>query len=59
MARVGSKLRKTARESEKKLEALRIALVEGEQSGRPIPFDFEEFIAKKLRKRSPQPEQGS
>jgi hypothetical protein len=35
--------------SAKKLEALRAALVEGEQSGKPTQFDFEAFIATKLR----------
>lgn len=38
-------------EQEAKLAALRVALVEGEQSGTPTSFDFEAFIA---RKRSPQ-----
>ena len=52
MARADRKLPKMERESVKKLEALRAALVEGEQSGRPTPFDFEEFIARKLRERS-------
>ena len=27
-----------------KFEALRQALIEGEQSGEPTPFDFDEFI---------------
>ncbi len=30
-------------------EALRRALIEGEQSGIAIPFDFEEFIASKRK----------
>jgi len=34
-------------EQEVKLEALRSALVEGEQSGASTPFDFEAFIAGK------------
>jgi antitoxin ParD1/3/4 len=34
-------------EQEAKLEALRAALIEGEQSGPSTPFDFEEFIARK------------
>jgi antitoxin ParD1/3/4 len=39
-------------EQEAKLEALRAALIEGEQSGPSTPFDFEAFIA---RKRESQP----
>ncbi len=35
-------------EQEVKLEALRAALIEGEQSGPATPFDFEGFIARKL-----------
>ena len=31
-------------EREMKVEALRAALVEGEESGTPAPFDFDEFI---------------
>lgn len=34
-------------EHETKLEALRQALVAGEQSGAPRPFDFDAFIARK------------
>ena len=34
-------------EHEAKLEALRAALIEGEQSGAPTPFDFDEFIEQK------------
>ena len=34
-------------ESETKLEALRNALIEGEQSGPATPFDFDAFIAGK------------
>jgi len=41
-------------EREAKLEALRGALVEGEDSGPSTPFDFDEFIAKK-RKSRPRP----
>ncbi len=36
-------------EREAKLEALRAALVEGEQSGPCTPFDFDEFIEEQLR----------
>ncbi|MFT8247177.1 type II toxin-antitoxin system ParD family antitoxin [Roseomonas sp. BN140053] len=38
-------------EQEAKLEALRAALIEGEESGPSIPFDFDAFIA---RKRQPK-----
>jgi antitoxin ParD1/3/4 len=31
-------------ERETKLEALRNALIEGEQSGEPVPFDLEDFL---------------
>jgi len=34
-------------EREMKLVALRAALVEGENSGSPAPFDFDAFIARK------------
>jgi antitoxin ParD1/3/4 len=34
-------------EQEAKLEALRAALVEGENSGPSTPFDFEAFVARK------------
>jgi len=34
-------------EREASLEALRAALIEGENSGTSTPFDFEEFIARK------------
>jgi len=30
-----------------KIEALRVALIEGEESGPSTPFDFEAFIARK------------
>jgi antitoxin ParD1/3/4 len=36
-------------EQEAKLEALRAALIEGEQSGLATPFDLEEFLAEKRR----------
>jgi antitoxin ParD1/3/4 len=39
-------------EREAKLDLLRAALVEGEQSGPAAPFDFEAFIDRKSRKRS-------
>lgn len=32
-------------ERERKIEALRAAIIEGEESGEPEPFDFDEFIA--------------
>jgi antitoxin ParD1/3/4 len=36
-------------EQEAKLEALRAALIEGEESGAPQRFDFDEFLAEKRR----------
>ena len=42
-------------EQEARLEALRAALIEGEQSGPSTAFDFEAFIA---RKRETQPPVG-
>lgn len=37
-------------EREIKIEALRAALVEGEQSGASTPFDFDDFIKRKRQK---------
>jgi antitoxin ParD1/3/4 len=34
---------------ESQLEVLRTALIEGEQSGLSVPFDFDEFIARKRK----------
>jgi len=42
-------------ERESKLDALRAALIQGEQSGPATPFDFDEFIERKSRKRAPTP----
>ena len=39
-------------EHEAKLEALRAALIEGEQSGPSTAFDFEAFIKRKRKARS-------
>ena len=36
-------------EQDAKLEALRAALIEGEESGEPQPFAFDEFLAEKRR----------
>ena len=36
-------------EREAKLEALRAALIEGEESGEPQPFDFDTFLVEKRR----------
>jgi antitoxin ParD1/3/4 len=38
-------------EREARLEALRAALIEGEQSGPSTPFDFESYIARKRKSR--------
>jgi len=40
-------------EREAKLDALRAALIEGEESGRSTPFDFEAFIAQKRKSQLP------
>jgi antitoxin ParD1/3/4 len=40
-------------EHEAKLEALRNALIEGEEGGPSTPFDFEEFVARKRASRPP------
>ena len=39
-------------EREAKLDVLRAALIEGEQSGPATPFDFDAFIDQKSRKRA-------
>ena len=43
---VGADLR-LLEEQEAKLDALRMALIEGEKSGASTSFDFEDFIARK------------
>lgn len=40
-------------EQEARLEALRAALVDGENSSPATPFDFDTFIASKLKSSSP------
>ena len=40
-------------EHDARLTALQAALIEGEQSGASVPFDFEDFIACKRSKKSP------
>ena len=40
-------------EREAKLAALRAALIEGEESGPAVPFDFDEFVAQMQREKSP------
>lgn len=40
-------------EQEAKLDALRAALIEGEESGPATPFDFDEFIERKSAGRRP------
>lgn len=42
-------------EREAKLQALRTALIEGENSGPSTPFDFEAFIARKRKQGMPKP----
>ena len=42
-------------EQEAKLEALRAALIEGEESGEPQPFDFDEFLKKMHEKYAKRP----
>lgn len=39
-------------EHELQIERLRAAIIEGEESGEPQPFDFDEFLARKNRERS-------
>jgi antitoxin ParD1/3/4 len=34
------------------IEAIRAALIEGEESGEPRPFDFDAFLATKRKKRA-------
>lgn len=36
-------------EHEMQIERLRAAIIEGERSGQPEPFDFDEFLAQKHR----------
>ena len=37
-------------DKETKMAALRAALIEGERSGSPVPFDVEEYVAKKTNR---------
>ncbi len=39
-------------EHELQIERLRAAIIEGEESGEPEPFDFDVFLARKHRERS-------
>ncbi len=41
-------------EHEAKLEALQAALIEGEQSGLPVPFDSEEFLKEMRERHAPE-----
>ncbi len=41
-------------EREAKLDALRAALIAGEESGPPRPFDIDEFLAERHKERSPR-----
>jgi antitoxin ParD1/3/4 len=41
-------------EHEARLAALQAALVEGERSGEPEPFDFDDFIEEKRKAATPQ-----
>lgn len=38
---------------EAELEAIRAAIIEGEESGEPQPFDFEMFVERKRAERGP------
>ena len=40
------------RDQDEEIEALRAALIEGEESGEPRPFDFDAFLAMKREKRA-------
>lgn len=40
------------RDDDAKLEALKAALIEGEESGEPIEFDFKAFIDRKRARRA-------
>lgn len=40
------------REDDAKLEALKAALIEGEESGEPVEFDFKAFIEQKRSRRA-------
>ena len=51
-ANVGHAELRPLEDQEAKLAALRAALVEGEQSGASVRFDFEAFIARKRAARS-------
>jgi antitoxin ParD1/3/4 len=42
---------KLSKEDQAKLDVLRQALIEGEQSGEPTPFDFDEFLGGKHEER--------
>jgi len=47
-----ARLKQQRADDEKKLEVLRAALIEGEQSGPATPFDFDAFIQEMRRKRN-------
>ena len=38
-------------EQDEELEAIRQALIEGEESGEPVAFDFDAFVVRKRRRR--------
>jgi antitoxin ParD1/3/4 len=42
---------KLSKEDQAKLDALRQALIEGEQSGKATPFDFDKFLEEMHEKR--------
>jgi antitoxin ParD1/3/4 len=42
-------------DQETRLAALRAALIEGEVSGEPMPFDFDAFLARKRETNAPTP----
>lgn len=40
------------KDHDEEIEAIRAALIEGEESGEPVPFDFDAFLEMKREKRA-------